>query len=92
MMERANKSKLSNDLRKQMDSTLTYIKDELSKYLIPFNKGPTLYELFVFDDVKSVRQHIMGAPRAALHTALQNPQMYLQVNLSKCLFNDWLFE
>lgn len=64
-----------------MDETLIYIKDELGKYLIPFNKGPTLYELFVFDDVKSVRPHIMGAPRAALHTALQNPQLYLQVSL-----------
>jgi len=61
-----------------MDVTLTYIKNELSTYLIPFNKGPTLYELFVFDDVKSVRQHIMGAPRAAVHTALHNPQLYLQ--------------
>lgn len=62
-----------------MDNALIYLKDQLTKYLIPFNKGPTLHELFVFDDVKSVRQHIMGAPRAVIHTALQNPNIYLQV-------------
>lgn len=65
-----------------MDLTLTYIKAELTKYLVPFNRAPTLHELFVFDDVKSVRQHIMGAPRAVVHTALQNPNVYLQVRLS----------
>lgn len=79
MLEQATKSKLSTDLRKQMDVTLTYIKDQLIKYLVPFYGGPTLHELFVFDDVKSVRQHIMGAPRAVVHTALQNPNIYLQV-------------
>lgn len=79
MMEQATKSKYSSDLRKQMDITLTYVKDQLTKYLLPFNKGPTLHELFVFDDVISVRQHIMGAPRAVVHTALQNPNIYLQV-------------
>lgn len=78
-MEQANKSKFSTDLRKQVDITLNYVKDQLTKYLVPFNKGPTLHELFVFDDVKSVRQHVMGAPRAVIHTALQNPNIYLQV-------------
>lgn len=81
MKEQATKSKFSTDLKKQMDAALTYVKDQLEKYLVPFNKGPTLHELFVFDDVKSVRQHIMGAPRAVVHTALQNPHIYLQVNL-----------
>lgn len=79
MMQQATKSKSSSDLRKQMDITLTYVKDQLTKYLIPFSSGPTLHELFVFDDVKSVRHHIMGAPRAVVHTALQNPNIYLQV-------------
>lgn len=78
--EQATKSKFSTDLKKQMDVAITYVKDQLEKYLVPFNKGPTLHELFVFDDVKSVRQHIMGAPRAVVHTALQNPHIYLQVN------------
>lgn len=80
MMEEATKTKYSTQLRKHMDTTLVYIKNQLAKYLVPFNKGPTLYELFVFGEVKSVRQHIMGAPRAVTHTALQNPHVYLQVN------------
>lgn len=79
MMEQATKSKSSSELRRQMDIILAYVKDQLTKYLLPFNKGPTLHELFVFDDVKSVRHHIMGSPRAVVHSALQNPNLYLQV-------------
>ncbi|KAJ6648365.1 Origin recognition complex subunit 3 [Pseudolycoriella hygida] len=78
MMEQASTSKSSTDLRKHIDITLTYIKGQLTKYLVPFSEAPTLNELLVFDDVKSVRQHIIGAPRAATHAALQNPQLYLQ--------------
>lgn len=48
------------------------------KYLRPLENGPPLLELFVFSDSRSLRQHIVGAPRAALHTALTNPQSYLQ--------------
>ncbi|KAG4080614.1 hypothetical protein HA402_006215 [Bradysia odoriphaga] len=86
MMEQASKSKFSSEVRKQMDITLAYIKDQLTKYLVPFNKGPALHELFVFDDVRSVRQHIMGAPRAVIHNALQNPHIYLQC--SCCTLDD----
>lgn len=89
MLEQATKPKFSTDLRKQMDATLTYIKDQLAKYLVPFDKGPTLHELFVVDDVKSVRQHIMGAPRAVIHTALQNPHIYLQVEFFFDLISNW---
>lgn len=78
-MEQTTKSKYSTEIRKLMDTTLAYIKEELTMHLVPFNKGPALHELFVFDDVRSVRQHIMGAPRAAIHNALQNPHIYLQV-------------
>lgn len=81
MMQQATKSKFSSGIREQMDTTLAYIKDQLTKFLVPFNKGSALHELFVFDDVRSVRQHIMGAPRAIIHNALQNPHTYLQVKL-----------
>lgn len=50
----------------------------IGKHLLPFSVAPPLLELFVFDDVAAVRSHIMGAPRAALHNALLNPQSYLQ--------------
>lgn len=83
-MEQVNKSKFSTEVRKHMDTTLAYIKDQLTKHLVPFNRGPPFHELFVFDDVRSVRQHIMGAPRAVIHNALQNPQIYLQVRIHKC--------
>lgn len=78
-MEQANKPKFSSHIRNGMERALSYIKDKLVKYLVPFHKGPVLHELFVFDDVRSVRPHVMGAPRAVVHTALQNPQIYMQV-------------
>lgn len=37
-----------------------------------------LHELMVFSDVASVRKQIIGSPRGAIHTALNNPQVYLQ--------------
>ncbi|EDV36454.2 uncharacterized protein Dana_GF12966 [Drosophila ananassae] len=40
--------------------------------------APPLHELFVFNDIATVRRNIIGAPRAALHTALNNPHFYLQ--------------
>jgi origin recognition complex subunit 3 len=59
---------------------LDYLHKVFESHLIPFHKGPTFIELFVFSDYSSVRRQIVGAPRGAIHNALSNPHHYLQCN------------
>ncbi|XP_046418039.1 origin recognition complex subunit 3 isoform X2 [Neodiprion fabricii] len=43
-------------------------------------KNPALLpgsEIFFFNDGNAVKHHIVGSPRAAIHTGLNNPQAYL---------------
>jgi len=47
-------------------------------HLRPLQDAPPIHELFVFSDIATVRRNIIGAPRAALHTALNNPHFYMQ--------------
>lgn len=53
-------------------------KEFFGRFLVPFKAGPPLLELFLFSDSQTLRKHIVGAPRAAVHQALLNPQHYLQ--------------
>jgi origin recognition complex subunit 3 len=46
--------------------------------LRPLTAAPPLCELFVFTDTTTARQHLLGTPRASIHTALNNPNYYLQ--------------
>jgi origin recognition complex subunit 3 len=46
--------------------------------LRPLKAAPPLIELFVFTDTTTARQHLLGTPRASIHTALNNPNYYLQ--------------
>lgn len=75
----AKKPKTTNAFTQAVNDTLEFLRDEVfAVHLLPFKAGPPLLELFVFSDLAAIRSHIMGAPRAALHTALHNPQTYLQ--------------
>lgn len=47
------------------------------KHVVALQKGPPLIELFLFADSQTLRKHIVGAPRAALHQALKSPNHYL---------------
>ncbi|XP_016957269.1 origin recognition complex subunit 3 [Drosophila biarmipes] len=50
----------------------------IQDHLRPLQDAPPIHELFVFNDIATVRRNIIGAPRAALHTALNNPHFYMQ--------------
>lgn len=79
LLKMAKEGKQVSEFSKAMEENLEFIKTEIvAKFLKPLSKAPALHELFVFSDITTVRRHIMGAPRAALHTALNNPQFYLQ--------------
>lgn len=81
MIEKAqqSRSERSHELKKVLD----YLRVSVfGKYVVPYCKGPPLIELFVFSNYRSVQSFLKGAPRGAIHNALTNPQLYLQVNIS----------
>ncbi|XP_052840799.1 LOW QUALITY PROTEIN: origin recognition complex subunit 3 [Drosophila gunungcola] len=62
-----------------LQKTLQLIESLLVQdHLRPLHDAPPIHELFVFSDIATVRRNIIGAPRAALHTALNNPHFYMQ--------------
>lgn len=80
LLQLAKKPKVVNEFKQNVMIALNYIRDKLfAKYLEPIQKRTPLYELYLFSDISAVRPHILGAPRAAIHTALNNPHSYLQV-------------
>lgn len=56
---------------------VSYLEEMFGKGLQSM-QGQTFHEVLAFSDVASVRKNIVGAPRAAVHTALSNPVHYLQ--------------
>lgn len=64
------------DVRK---SFLNYIESEIIDTFLQPPTLFTLHEIIYFDDLGSVRRKISGAPRGAIHMALNNPQFYLEV-------------
>lgn len=81
MLELARQNKAENS--EEMKNVLKSFKNEfLGRNLLPFKKGPTLIELFVFSDYHFVRQHLRGAPKGAIYRALRNPHEYLQVKMT----------
>lgn len=74
-----NTSNSTLSFTKTVEEILNFIRDDvIITHLRSFSKGPPLYELFVFSDIENVRQNTTGAPRGALHLALNDPQHYLQ--------------
>ncbi|KAL1139173.1 hypothetical protein AAG570_009233 [Ranatra chinensis] len=56
------------------------LDDVLAKALQPLTSHP-LHEIVLCDKIAtSVKKRMVGAPRAATHLALNNPQHYLQCN------------
>lgn len=74
-----DKQQATSEFACAVNKLLAYIETKLVLiYLRPLQNAPTLYELYVFSDISTVRRNIIGAPRAALHTALNNPHFYMQ--------------
>ncbi|XP_075227205.1 origin recognition complex subunit 3 isoform X3 [Lycorma delicatula] len=89
--ERLEKMSQSNKPKNEYEATrgefLNYLKDEVfDKTLVPITSVP-LHEVILFDDISSIKSRIIGTPRAAVHTALNNPHHYLQCDCCK-LTND----
>ncbi|XP_058979803.1 origin recognition complex subunit 3 [Musca domestica] len=79
LLQMSKEQKPVSEFAKSVQETLDYIEKEIvMTHLGPLQKAPPLHELFVFSDIATVKRNIIGAPRAALHMALNNPHFYLQ--------------
>lgn len=79
LLQMSKQQKPKSEFTRSVQETLDYIEHEIVvKHLSSLQKAPPLHELFVFSDISTVRRNIIGAPRAALHMALNNPHFYLQ--------------
>ncbi|XP_020815649.1 origin recognition complex subunit 3 [Drosophila serrata] len=69
----------ATEFAQALQKTLQLIETHLVQgHLRALQDAPPIHELFVFSDIGTVRRNIIGAPRAALHTALNNPHFYMQ--------------
>ncbi|XP_037944547.1 origin recognition complex subunit 3 [Teleopsis dalmanni] len=79
LLQLSKQEKPGSEFTKAVDEILKYIQTEIVEcHLTPLQRAPPLHELFFFTDISVVRKNIIGAPRAALHMALNNPHFYLQ--------------
>ncbi|KAK2584685.1 hypothetical protein KPH14_007025 [Odynerus spinipes] len=62
---------------------INYLDREIFKvHLLNPNQVP-MHEIFCYSDGNSVKQHIRGSLRGAIHTGLNDPQVYLQCDCCK---------
>lgn len=84
MLEKLKESAKNNPTRivieyeRQLCNCIDFLNSTFETYLCPFSKAPPLSELFIFSDCSALRRQIVGTPRASIHSALSNPQQYLQ--------------
>uniref|UniRef100_A0A182T4R9 Origin recognition complex subunit 3 n=1 Tax=Anopheles maculatus TaxID=74869 RepID=A0A182T4R9_9DIPT len=80
LLTAAKHSKSESAVTKAIESIMDYfVKHIFQRYLRPAtSKTVPLVELFLYNNSTYLRQHIVGAPRAAVHIALNNPQYYTQ--------------
>ncbi|XP_058031311.1 origin recognition complex subunit 3 isoform X1 [Ahaetulla prasina] len=60
-----------------------FIDGLVRNYLAPADMQ-TLHEVMYFSAANTLREHLNATPRAALHTALNNPYFYLKDDSLKC--------
>lgn len=79
LLQMSKQQRHVSEFTKSVQETLEYIEQQIvAVHMGPLQKAPALHELFVFSDISTVKRNIIGAPRAALHMALNNPHFYLQ--------------
>lgn len=79
LRSKQDKQQSTSEFSRALNKILTLIETDLVlAHLRPLQQAPPLHEIYVFSDIATVRRNIIGAPRAALHTALNNPHFYMQ--------------
>lgn len=86
LLENIKQDKLQYEFDIKREKLVQYlIYSLMKKYLIPLQNLP-LHEIVLFKDCHLLKRYLAGAPRAAIHTALNNPNYYLQCDC--CKVND----
>uniref|UniRef100_A0A8D8T2L7 Origin recognition complex subunit 3 n=1 Tax=Cacopsylla melanoneura TaxID=428564 RepID=A0A8D8T2L7_9HEMI len=86
LLENIKQDKLQYEFDIKRDKFVQYLIANLFKqYLVPIQNIP-LHEVVVFKDCHLLKKCLAGAPRAAIHTALNNPSYYFQCDC--CKVND----
>lgn len=86
LLENIKQDKLLYEFDIKREKLVQYLTTSLfKKYLIPIQNVP-LHEMVLFKDCHLLKRYLAGAPRASIHTALNNPNYYLQCDC--CKVND----
>jgi len=80
LLELTRKQKPLSAYEEVRKNLLDYLATSVfQQFLLPPTNLP-FNEVFFFSNVASVKRHIVGTPRAAIHMALNNPHYYLEVS------------
>ncbi|XP_037961313.2 origin recognition complex subunit 3 [Plutella xylostella] len=79
LLKATQREKIPSEYEMIRSRLVNYLEKVFHKGLQPPHTQP-FHEIFFFSDVASVKKQIVGSPRGAVHTALSNPEHYLQCN------------
>jgi origin recognition complex subunit 3 len=83
LLELTRKQKPLSAYEEARKNLLGYLATSVfQQFLVPPTNLP-FSEVFFFSNVASVKRHIVGTPRAAIHMALNNPRYYLECECCK---------
>lgn len=68
---------------KLRDEILSYLRDEMFAVNLASPTTKPLHEILFFDDLPSVKSHIVGSPRQAILRGLRDPHFYLDCECCK---------
>lgn len=86
LLESIKQDKLQFEFDIKREKFVQYlIKNLFRNYFTPIQNMP-LHEIVLFSDCHLLKKYLAGAPRAAIHTALNNPNYYMQCDC--CKVND----
>ncbi|GLG94373.1 uncharacterized protein GBIM_01596 [Gryllus bimaculatus] len=78
LLQLSKKDQPQSQFEKMREEFVDYLSSKLFPEMLKPPASYPLMEIIMFDNTASVKTHIVGAPRAAIHTALNDPQFYLE--------------
>ncbi|KAK7792913.1 hypothetical protein R5R35_007991 [Gryllus longicercus] len=78
LLQLSKKNQPQSQFEKMREEFVDYLSSKVFPEMLKPPASYPLMEIIMFDNTASVKTHIVGAPRAAIHTALNDPQFYLE--------------
>ena len=81
LLEQAREKKLKamNPYELLREKIMAFFHETFKEHLGDLPSSWPLYEIFYYDDLKTLRNMLVGAPRNAIQVALNSPYQYLKV-------------